>query len=255
MSDHHRIYLVHDVEAPLRPTAPLVPRNASKSDMGDPLDYPPLPQCTIPLMHSKPPKKRSRCCKFLCWTFSMLLILIIATAITIGVLYHAMDKLIITQFNVFNNTSLYVTFNVTITARNPNKKIGMYHEVGSHISSWYMDTQLREGSLQKFYQGHRNTTVLNFPLTGQTQDATGLENKVQQKLHQTNNIPFNPKVKQPVRIKLGKLKLFEVNLRVRCMLVLDSLGANNDIRIASNSCVMDTHFRPISRVQPLKAHI
>ncbi|XP_061360336.1 NDR1/HIN1-like protein 6 [Gastrolobium bilobum] len=246
MSDHQRIYPVHDVEAPQRPTAPLVPSNASKSDMGDPMVHPPLPQRTIPVMHSKPPKKRSCCCKFLCWTFSILLILIIAIAITVGALYlafrpklpkYSVDKLSITQFQASNNNnSLQVTFNVTITARNPNKKIGIYYVGGSHISAWYMDTQLCEGSLPKFYQGHRNTTVLNLPLTGQTQDATGLENKVQQQLQQTNNIPLNLKVKQPVRIKLGKLKLFKINFRVRCRLVVDSLGANNDIRISSNSC-------------------
>ncbi|XP_027336678.1 NDR1/HIN1-like protein 6 [Abrus precatorius] len=239
MADHQRIHPVHDVEAPHRP---LVPGNVAKSDKG----YdPPLPQRVFPVTHSKPPKKRSCCCRFLCWTLSMLLILIIALAITIGILFlvfrpklpkYSVDQLSISQFNVSENNSLYATFNVTITARNPNKKIGIFYDGGSHISAWYRNTQLCEGSLPKFYQGHRNTTVLNLPLTGQTQDATGLENELQQQLQQTNSIPLNLKVDQPVRVKLGKLKLFKVKFRVRCRLVVDSLGANNDIRIASSKC-------------------
>lgn len=249
MADHQRIHPVHDVEAPHRASSPLVPENTAKSDKGDPMEngyhHPPLPQRTIPVMYSKPPKKRSCCCKFICWFFSILLILIIAIAITVGVLYlvfrpklpkYSVDELRISQFDSSGNNSLSVTFNVTITARNPNKKIGIYYEGGSHISAWYKDTQLCEGSLPKFYQGHRNTTVLNLPLTGQTQDANGLVNSVQQQLQQTGNIPLNLKVKQPVRIKLGKLKLFKIKFRVRCKLVVDNLSANEDIKIKSNSC-------------------
>ncbi|MFS7979375.1 hypothetical protein Hanom_Chr10g00926581 [Helianthus anomalus] len=37
-----------------------------------------------------------------------------------------------------------------------------------------MGRVLCEGAWTKFYQGHRNTTVLNVPLMGQTRDATGL---------------------------------------------------------------------------------
>ncbi|KAJ1382648.1 Late embryogenesis abundant protein [Sesbania bispinosa] len=240
MSDHQRIHPAHDVEAPNRPTVPLFPRNIAKSD-----HHQPLPKRGFPVRHSMPPKKRSCCCRFFCWTFSILLILIIAIAITIGILFlafrpklpkYSVDKLGISQFNFSDNNSLFVTFNVTITARNPNKKIGIYYEGGSHISAWYKDTQLCEGSLPKFYQGHRNTTVLNLPLTGQTHDATGLQNTLEQQLQETSNIPLNLKVNQPVRVKLGKLKLFKVKFRVRCRLVVDSLGANNDIRISNSRC-------------------
>ena len=145
MGDHQRIHPAHDVEAPQRPSAPLVPGNNAKSDKGDPMDHPPFPQRTFPVMHSKPPKRRRNCfCRFLFCTFSILLILIIAFGITIGVIYLAfrpklpkylVDELRISQFNFSGSNSLSVTFNVTITARNPNKKIGIYHDGGSHISA------------------------------------------------------------------------------------------------------------------------
>ncbi|KAJ1386979.1 Late embryogenesis abundant protein [Sesbania bispinosa] len=252
MADHQKIHPVHDVESPQQPSAPLVPRNMSKSDSGDPENVehhpsiPPSQQNTLPLMNPKPPKKRrSCCCKFLCWIISILLILIVAIGITIGILFlvfrpklpkYSVDELRVTQFDLSDNNSLSVTFNLTITARNPNKKIGIDYRGGSHISAWYNDTKLCQGSLPKFYQGHRNITVLSIPLTGQTQDATGLRNSLQQQLQVTGNVPLNLKVKQPVRIKLGKLKLFKINFRVRCRIVVDNLSANNSIRIRSSSC-------------------
>ncbi|XP_057433363.1 NDR1/HIN1-like protein 6 [Lotus japonicus] len=244
MADHQRIHPAHDVESPNTPTAPLVPENTAKSDSGDPTT--PLPQRTHPVMYSNPPKKRrSCCCRFFCCIFSTLLILIIAIAITVGVLYlvfnpklpkYSVDKLRVTQFNYSESNSLSVTFNVAITARNPNKKIGIYYVGGSHISAWYEDTKLCEGSLPKFYQGHKNTTVLDLPLTGETQDASGLQSSLQQQLQQVGNIPLHLRVNQPVRIKLGKLKLFKIKFRVRCKLVVDSLGANDDVRISNSSC-------------------
>ncbi|KAL5170638.1 NDR1/HIN1-like protein 6 [Glycine soja] len=209
LQEHQRIHPVHDVEAQHRP---LVPQNIAKSDDKG------IPHRTFPVMHSKPPKRRRSCC---CRP---------------KLPKYSVDQLRISQFNVSDNNTLYATFNVAITARNPNKKIGIYYEGGSHISAWYMETQLCEGSLPKFYQGHRNTTVLDLPLTGQAHDANGLVNRIQEQLQQTNNVPLNLKVNQPVRVKLGKLKLFKVKFRVRCKLEVDNiLGASNDIRISRSS--------------------
>ncbi|KAF7816277.1 NDR1/HIN1-like protein 6 [Senna tora] len=248
MGDHHqKIYPDHDVEAPPpphTPTAPLFPRNTSKSDdKAEPVP-PPAVVVAPPQQHPKRKRPRSCCCKFLCWTISILLILIVAIGITIGILYlvfrpklpkYSVDGLTVSQYSV-SGDNLSMTFNVNVTARNPNKKIGIYYEGGSHVSAWYMDTKLCEGSLPKFYQGHRNTTVLNLALSGQTQNATGLQNLLQEQLQQTGNIPLDLKAKQPVRIKLGKLKLFKLNFKVTCKLVVDSLESNSEVRISSSSC-------------------
>ena len=158
------------------------------------------------------------------------LVLIIAISITIGTLYlvfrpklpkYSVDRLRIAQFNLSDNNNLFVTFDVTVTARNPNKKIGIYYVSGSNISALYKETELCEGSLPNFYQGHRNITVLNLPLTGQTQDATGLVNTLQQQLQEKGNLPLNIKVNQNVRVKIGKLKLFKLILFVESKLLVN----------------------------------
>ncbi|KAM1001867.1 hypothetical protein ACFX13_008420 [Malus domestica] len=245
MADHQKIHPVldRDVEVPhAAAEVPLVPRGASKSDGSDP----PLRR-TFPVMHSPPPihKKRSCCCRCLCWIVCLLVLQVVVIAITGGIIYlvfrpklpkYSVDQLQITQFNVSTDQSLYSTFDVSITARNPNKKIGIYYEGGSRLSVFYTRTKLCEGALPKFYQGHRNTTQLLVTLTGQTQDASGLLATLQQQQQQTGNVPLTLRVRQPVKIKLGSLKLPKIFFLVRCRLLVDSLSENNDIRIQSSSC-------------------
>ncbi|TYK21719.1 NDR1/HIN1-Like protein 3-like [Cucumis melo var. makuwa] len=252
MAEHQKIHPVHDVEAPsptpAAPTDPLVPRGTQKSDAADTttaVQYPPF-QRTIPVMHSKPPKKRrSCCCRCLCWTISILVLLLVLIGIVIGILYlvfrpklpeYSIDRLKVSQFTLSGNDRLDAVFNLTLTTVNPNKKIGIYYEGGSHISAWYTETKLCEGALPKFYQGHRNRTVLNVPLVGVTENATALFTTLQQQHQETGNIPLNLNVRQPVRIKLGSLKLMKVKFSATCRLLVDSVSANSDIVIKNSSC-------------------
>lgn len=243
MADHQRIHPV-DAEAP--PSAPLVKHDALKSsDQGSPVQqFPPLRR-TIPVRHLKPPKKRSSCCcRCFCWTVSLLLILFILIAATAGILYlifqpklpsYSVDRLQISNLQLNPDMSLSAGFNVTITTRNPNKKIGIYYEEGSQLSVWYDNTSLCQGVLPTFYQGHQNTTVLNVALTGQTQFGNTLMNALTEQ-QQTGRIPLDLQTKVPVRVKFGGLKLMKVKFLVRCKLVVDSLTTNNIIRIRTSSC-------------------
>lgn len=252
MADHQRVHpVLQDPEAaaPLpKATAPLITRGSSRSESGDPeRNYPPPPpplHRTIPYAPMKPPKRRSCCKRCLCWTFALVLLQIIVIGVLAAVIFfvfrpkvpkYSVDAMRITEFNLGNDNSLSATFNVNITARNPNKKIGIYYEGGSHLSVWYTGRKLCEGSLPKFYQGHRNTTVLSLALAGQTADAAGLLQSLQAD-QQTGSIPLNLRARVPVRLKLGKLKLMKWKFLVRCRLTVDSLAADNVIRIRNSSC-------------------
>ncbi|ESQ28825.1 hypothetical protein EUTSA_v10019035mg [Eutrema salsugineum] len=247
MSHHPKIHPLHDPEAPrTHPTAPLVPRGSSRSENGDPTKVPltQRPQRFVPLA---PPKKRGRscCCRCVCYTLCLLLLLVVVVGATIGILYlvfkpklpdYSIDRLQLTRFVLSQDSSLSTAFNVTITAKNPNEKIGIYYEDGSKITVWYMEAKLSEGSLPKFYQGHENTTVIYVEMTGQTQDASGLMTTLQEQQQRTGNIPLRIRVNQPVRVKFGKLKLMELRFLVRCGVLVDSLATNNVIKIQSSSC-------------------
>lgn len=250
MADHQRIHPVQQdqpAEAPSKPTAPLVPRNSSRSDNGNPEDpYYPVPlQRTIPLTQSKPPKRRRSCClRCFCWTFCLLFVIVILLGVLAAIIYfgfdpktpkYSIDGLRVTQFNLNSDNSLDATFNVNITTRNPNSKIGIYYEGGSRLSVWYFGTRLCEGALPKFYQGHRNTTVLDVPLSGRSDDASTLLSTLQAQ-QQTGTIPLRLRARVPVRIRLGNLKLPKVRFSVRCNLNVDSLAADNVVRIRDSDC-------------------
>lgn len=252
MAAHQKIHPAADIEAP-PPTTPLVPNNSSKFSeknhaMQPNNNVPPPPppvRRTIPIIPARPPhKKRTSCCKCMCWTISLLLLLLFLLGATAGILYlifrpklpkYSVDRLQISDLRLNYDMSLYAKFDVKITAQNPNRKIGIFYQKGSDLSVWYSKTKLCEGSLPRFYQGHRNTTKLNVALTGQTQYASSLMTALQEQ-QQTGRIPLDLKVSVPVRVKFGMLKLREVRILGKCLLIVDSLSANNLISIKASSC-------------------
>ncbi|XP_023729344.1 NDR1/HIN1-like protein 6 [Lactuca sativa] len=217
----------------------------TKSAIAPPLNHhlrPPLPP-TPPPTHTKK-QKRSSCCKCICWTLCILITLLVIFAAIIGILYlvfkpkipnYSVDRLTISQLTLNLDLSLYARFNVQISATNPNKKIGIFYQKGSHLSVWYKNTNLCQGSLPVFYQGHQNKTVLNVALSGQNQYGRTLLAALQEQ-QQTGQIPLDLKVDVPVKIQLGKLKLMKVRILGKCMLVVDNLSANNKISIKATTC-------------------
>ncbi|KAK6243900.1 hypothetical protein QUC31_010309 [Theobroma cacao] len=242
MTEQQKIHPVVDVEAPA-PTVPLVPPGSATSEKGSPVQHR-LPQRTIPVIHKRPPKKRSCCCKCICWTISLIVLLLIVLGATVGILYlafrpklpkYSIDSLRISDLRLNFDMTLYAKFDVKITANNPNKKIGIYYEQGGRLSVWYTNSKLCQGSLPKFYQGHQNITKLDVVLTGQTEAGSTLMSALQEQ-QQTGQIPLDLKVDAPVAIKLGKLKMRKVRILGDCKLVVDSLSANNIISIKASNC-------------------
>ncbi|KAL8041704.1 hypothetical protein ABFX02_09G001400 [Erythranthe guttata] len=255
MTEHQRIHpvVVQDLEAPLSPpppppptTRPLLPQVTLRSEKGNPA------RNQVPLGHLiaarppplAPPKSGNCLCKCLCWTLSLLIFLLIIVGATAGILYlvfqpkipkYSVDDLRISDLTLNFDLSLYARFNVKITAENPNKKIGIYYEKGSHLSVWYKNTNLCQGSIPRFYQGHQNKTTFNVVLTGQNQYGRTLLDAMQEQ-QQTGRIPLDLKIDVPVSIKLGKLKLNKVRIMGTCMLIVDNLSTNSLISIKASTC-------------------
>lgn len=147
MSNHPKVHPLHDPEArSARPSAPLVSGAYPRSEQGDPAKYP-----------LAPPRKRGRscCCRCVCCTLCLLFLLVVAVGATIGALYlvykpklpdYSIDRLQLTLFALNQDSSLSTAFNVTITAKNSNEKIGIYYEDGSEITVWYKEAKLSQGT-------------------------------------------------------------------------------------------------------------
>ncbi|XP_047942013.1 NDR1/HIN1-like protein 6 [Salvia hispanica] len=228
MADHHK-KIYPDVEAATltRPQAPLILEKRDPSSIA-----------------MVPPRKPDRCCKCLCWTVGLLTLLLFIVGATVAVIYlvfqpklpkYSVDNLRVSDLTLNFDMTLSARFNVRVTADNPNKKIGIYYEKGSHLSVWYKETNLCQGTIPIFYQGHQNKTVLNVALTGRNQYGTTLLNALQEQ-QQTGRVPLDLKINVPVSIKLGSLKLRKVRIVGTCMLIVDSLATNSLISIKASTC-------------------
>ncbi|KNA07280.1 hypothetical protein SOVF_173350 [Spinacia oleracea] len=231
-----------------KPTVPLVPRNSSiPSDKGDVMgnNQPPFQQSLPPFRSlTRTPKRRSCCCRVICCILSLLLVFLLVIGILVLVFFlvfhpkvpnYSVDRLRITDFRLNLDLSLYARFNVRVTAKNPNKKIGIYYDKGGKMSVWYMKTRLCQGSFPAFYQGPLNTTATDVSLSGQNQYGKTLMQALQQQ-QQTGNIPLELKVDQPVSIRVQGIKLGKVRFLVNCKLTVDSLNSNNAISIKASNC-------------------
>ena len=163
MSEHQKIHPVSDPEAPpppTHPTVPLVSRGSSRSEHGDTTKE----SVTQPPQLDSPQRKkkgrRSCWCRCVCYTLLVLFLLIVVVGAAVGILYlvfrpklpdYNIDRLQLTR-SILNNqdSSLSTAFNVTITAKNPNEKIGIYYEDGSKIRVLYMQTRLSNGTSKMF---------------------------------------------------------------------------------------------------------
>ncbi|BFG33319.1 hypothetical protein CerSpe_195930 [Prunus speciosa] len=274
MGDHQRVHPAGDVEAP--PTTVPVPlpqgpgssittttteKGKFEKDQKEEIDqqeHHPLQlqaRSSLPVnIHAKKAptnlKRSTSTCSCTCWnrciccTIGILVFVFIIIGATAGILYlifqpklpnYSVDSLKISDLRLNLDMTLYAKFDVKITANNPNKKIGIHYEQGGRMSVWYTNMKLCQGTLPKFYQGHQNKTLLNVALTGQTQYGNTLMNALQQQ-QQTGRIPLDLKVDAPVAIQLGRLKLRKVRILGECLLVVDSLTANNLISIKANNC-------------------
>lgn len=223
-----------------KPTAPLIPPGSAYSDR----------RSTVPVFPPPPPKSKRRrggscLCRCICWPLSVLLILIVLIGITVGILYliyrpkipdYSVENLTVKTFNV-NSTSgsASAAFDVTIRTYNPNKKIGIYYVDGSDLSAWYGDTKLCEGELPVFYQGHRNETMMNVVMAGETQMSDEVVKDLDA-VRNSGSVPLKIKGTVPVRIKFGGLKLRKMKFKVRCDIVVDSLSTGDDVMMKSKSC-------------------
>ncbi|RWR90377.1 protein YLS9-like protein [Cinnamomum micranthum f. kanehirae] len=231
LGDHQRIHPL-DVEASSS-SAPIEPSSSFRSEKGEPAIEQIAPSDSEVVGHSDPPRRKKKWCRCICWTSIILLILIILIGTIVGILFlvykpkiprYSIENIKINDFKMFPNMTVYASFNVSITAVNRNKKIGIYYD-GGHMAVWYTNNSLCNGSVPFFYQRPENTTVMVVVLTGSTQYGSTLMKELLE-LQRTGRIPLDLKVNVPVRVKFGTLKI-RVKFRVRCSLVVDRLSAKN----------------------------
>ncbi|KAF3647774.1 putative receptor-like serine/threonine-protein kinase ALE2-like [Capsicum annuum] len=174
-----------------------------------------------------PPRRKHRrsCCCCCCLFITFLIVILILLAAIAGaifwVLYRpqrpsfSVSTLQVSQFNL-TSTKLASKFNLSIVARNPNKKISFLYDP-INISFNSDDSEIGSGSLPAFTHDTKNTTTLK---TVVSSSGTTLDDSVistlRSKLNKKKNLPLEIKLDTKVKVKIGSLKTTKVGIRVNC---------------------------------------
>ncbi|KAG8371076.1 hypothetical protein BUALT_Bualt13G0049300 [Buddleja alternifolia] len=205
--------------------------------------YPPPENAAKFEARNRRKNSRSCCRRCCCFTVCLLLLVIIATAISAGALYlvfrfktpkYTVTNLAIKGMNLTSPASILPEFDVSIRAENPNGKVGIYYLKNSEVNVVYNGVKLSDGVLPVFYQPKKNVTVMQTELRG---SDVVLGRSVKTALRNARNqrrVPFVVNVKAPVKIKVGSAKTWEINVKVKCDVVVDDL--NNRAKIVSKDC-------------------
>ncbi|KAG6411358.1 hypothetical protein SASPL_129439 [Salvia splendens] len=186
---------------------------------------------------------RSCCRRCCCFTISALALLVIAAAISAGVLYlvfrfklpkYAVSSLAIKGMNLTTAAPISPEFDVTVRAENPNGKVGIYYLQGSEINVFYEDVKLSNGVWPAFYQPKKNVTEMRPALTGSGVILGGTVKESLRNQQSQGNIPFVVRAKVPVKIKVGSVKTWKITVKAKCDVAVD--GLSDKARIVSNDC-------------------
>ncbi|XP_043703726.1 NDR1/HIN1-like protein 6 [Telopea speciosissima] len=178
----------------------------------------------------KPQRYRRSCCCICClWTTLLIITLILLAAIAgaaLWVLYRphrptfSVTSVRISQFNVTtssdgSSSKLNSKVDLTIVARNPNKKlVFLYDPTAVTMSSG--GTDVGNGTLPAFTHETKNTTVLRATVSSVGEDldlssAASLKSDLKK-----GEIPLVIEMDTKVKVQIGNLKTNKAMIRVTC---------------------------------------
>ncbi|KAG6428897.1 hypothetical protein SASPL_106936 [Salvia splendens] len=174
-----------------------------------------------------PPKRghrRSCLCSCCLWsTIAILLILLLAAiaGAAIYVLYRpqrpsfAVNSIQLSRFNLTDN-SITSSFNLSVTARNPNKKLTFFYDsiAVKFISG---DLDIADGSFPGFTHGRRNVTTLKSVVSSsKNQIADGADTTQLKSSLKNRSLPLKIQLDTKVKVKIGGIKTKNLRIRVTC---------------------------------------
>ncbi|KAJ4978586.1 hypothetical protein NE237_009366 [Protea cynaroides] len=194
----------------------------------------------------RPRRCGNRCCRCCCCCCAVLFTLIILFGIAVLIFYlvvkpkapiYSVNNISIKGFNsnLMTTQTIYPEFDVSISANNPNTKIGIYYVPTSSVTI-YSSTlvELSNGTLPVFYQPTQNVTVINVTMTGTVPLTMALSSTLEVEQN-VEKIPLVLDSNVLVKLKIGSLNTQTYTIKVSCNIVVSSLSTNSNI--VSKSCI------------------
>ncbi|CAA2992125.1 NDR1 HIN1 6 [Olea europaea subsp. europaea] len=205
-----------------------------------------------------PPRRRHRrscCCSICLCTTLVILILLLLAAIAgaiFWVLYRphrpsfSVSTLHLSKFNI-TDTAVTSTFNLTLTARNPNKKIVFFYDSIS-VKIFSGDITVGDGSLPGFIQATKNITTVKTVLSSSSPFPDGTDVSPLKSSLKNKNLPLKIRFDTKVKVKIGKLKTKKLRIRVDCDGIKISMPTGKSPTTANTKdvkCKVDPRFKII----------
>ncbi|KAL7142165.1 hypothetical protein ABFS83_08G105500 [Erythranthe nasuta] len=203
-----------------------------------------------PRYHHKKSVCGGSCCRCICCCCCFLFLLIFIQVVVSVSLYlyydpkiptYKVENLAVKAFNIMPDFSLNTEFLLSVTAQNPNKRVGFIYGERSWVVVTYSDAVLCSGKIPNFYQGFENTTLMQIDLTGKSDFGSGLQQAFTDNKN-NHKIPLLVRLKVPVIVVLGQIHLREFKVFVNCSLVLDNVSPNKDVGIISKQTTFNVEF-------------
>ncbi|CAA7402919.1 unnamed protein product [Spirodela intermedia] len=172
-----------------------------------------------------PPRRRRGgrgcCCCCCIWVTLILLAIIFLAAIAGGIFYviyrpqrpsFSVSSLKLSTFNVTTADAVSSRLDLSVTARNPNKKLVFLYEPIS-ISATTGDLAIGDGSFPAFVHEAKNTTVLKAEVASASQK---LDSAAAADLRKKTSLPMQVLLETRAGVKVGSLKTKKMRIRVSC---------------------------------------
>lgn len=218
-----------------------------------------------PATYSKPkPRRHSLCCGFVtgccCAIFTTLCTILCIALVMLGIAAlvlwlvlrpieapkYSLDSLDLKTFSVnkmssSSSSTLDANFVYTVTATNPNRKIGIkYDEIA--IDTSYNGVVFGHSSVPSFYQGHRNTTtftsefdVRNVALGSGGQSGSNNNLSSLTTDYQKGSVALHTHANAKLRVKIGAYTSFAVWVHVDCDVVV-ATSSSSPATVTSKTC-------------------
>ncbi|KAM7510840.1 hypothetical protein LguiB_009715 [Lonicera macranthoides] len=147
-----------------------------------------------------------------------------------------------------DSTHLTTRLNLTISSKNPNKKLIFYFDPIA-ITSLSNQVQIANGSFQSFTSDPNNITIIHSTLitTSQVLDADSVSS-IKSDLKRKSGLPIKILLDTKVIVKLDALKSEKVGIRVTCEGIRSSVPKGKSPSIANTSnarCKVDLRFASV----------
>ncbi|KAK1266662.1 hypothetical protein QJS04_geneDACA000254 [Acorus gramineus] len=181
---------------------------------------------------TRPPQYRRPPTLLRCVVFTILAIIILvglAVLVTWLVIRptkieYAVENATITHYNLTSKDALNATFDVSLVAYNPNRRVSIYYEQ-VEFSVWYADQMVVSRGGEAFYQPRRNVTRLDFEAAAEGVRLMKGDVAVQMRRERSGGrIYIEVKMKARVRFRVGSWRSKHYTMRVDCYPVTVRFG-------------------------------